>query len=90
VVFVTSALLDANRQTKAVLIRDEREMRPCFDDARDFRTRFLKIHKRERPAMGFTDIRVSHDKNARQRDGVPVHKVDCNVLMSRAEFRSRV
>src|ERR1019366_949012 len=46
VVFVTSALLDANRQTKAVLIRDERETRPCFDDPRDFRTRFLKIHKR--------------------------------------------
>jgi hypothetical protein len=46
VVFVTSALLDANRQTKAVLIRDERETRPCFDDARDFRARFSKIHKR--------------------------------------------
>ena len=46
VVFVTSALLDANRQTKAVLIRDERETRPYFDDARDFRTRFSKIHKR--------------------------------------------
>jgi len=34
--------------------------------------------------MGFTNMRVSHDKNAHQRDGVPVHKVDCNVLMSRA------
>ena len=46
VVIVTSALPDANRQTNAVLIRDEREMRPCFDDAQDFRARFSKIHKR--------------------------------------------
>ena len=89
VIFVTSALLDANRQTKAVLIRNEREARPYFDDARDFRARFSKIHKRYRLAMGFTDIRVSYDKNAHQCDGVPVHKVDCNVLMSRAESRSR-
>jgi hypothetical protein len=40
--------------------------------------------------MGFTDIRVPHDENARRRDGVPVHKVDGKVLMSRAEFRSGV
>ena len=46
VAFVTSALPDANRQTNAVLIRDEREMNPCFDDAQDFRARFSKIHKR--------------------------------------------
>ena len=45
VVFVTSALTDANRQSNAVLIRDERDARPFPDDARDFRARFSKIHK---------------------------------------------
>jgi hypothetical protein len=40
--------------------------------------------------MRFTDIRVSHDKNARRRDGVPVHKLVCNVLMRRVEFQNRV
>jgi len=39
--------------------------------------------------MGFTDIRVPHDENARRRDGVPVHKVDGKVLMSRVEFQCR-
>jgi hypothetical protein len=46
VAFVTSALLDANRQKYAVLIRDERDARPFPDYARDFRARFSKVHKR--------------------------------------------
>lgn len=68
---------------------DECEARPFTDDARDFRTRFLKIHKRYRPAMGFTDKRVSHDQNAYWQGARPVHKLFCNVLISRTEFRSR-
>jgi hypothetical protein len=35
-------LLAAGRQTKAILIRDEREARPCFEVARDFRALDLK------------------------------------------------
>jgi hypothetical protein len=35
-------VLAAGRQTKAVLIRDEREARPCFEVARDFRALDLK------------------------------------------------
>jgi hypothetical protein len=48
-----------------------------------------KIHKRYRPAMGFTNKRASRDKNAQRRGDWPVHKLDCKVLMSRVEFRSR-
>jgi hypothetical protein len=40
------ATFEASRQTKAILIRDERDARPFPDDARDFRARFSKIHKR--------------------------------------------
>jgi hypothetical protein len=35
-------VLAADRQTKAILIRDEREARPCFEVARDFRALDLK------------------------------------------------
>jgi hypothetical protein len=35
-------VLAADRQTKAVLIHDEREARPCFEVARDFRALDLK------------------------------------------------
>jgi hypothetical protein len=37
-----TAICAASRQTKAVLIRDEREARPCFEVARDFRALDLK------------------------------------------------
>jgi hypothetical protein len=36
------AVLAAGAQTKAVLIRDEREARPCFEVARDLRALDLK------------------------------------------------
>jgi hypothetical protein len=39
---VSNDLLAVGRQTKAVLIRDEREARPCFEVARDFRALDLK------------------------------------------------
>ncbi|MGA2566589.1 MAG: hypothetical protein ABSF41_07155 [Pseudolabrys sp.] len=81
---------NTGRQRKAVLIRDERETRPCFDDAQDFQARISKIHKRYRPAMKIADVGVPYDENAQRRDGVPVHKLVCNVLMSRAEFKSRI
>jgi hypothetical protein len=37
-----TTILAAGRQTKAILIRGEREARPCFEVARDFRTLELK------------------------------------------------
>jgi hypothetical protein len=40
------AAREAGRQTKAILIRDERVARPFSDYVRDFRARFSKIHKR--------------------------------------------
>ena len=36
---VRTAVREVIRQTKAILIRDEREPKPFFDDARDFRAR---------------------------------------------------
>jgi len=81
---------DTGRQRKAVLIRDERDMRPCFDNAQDFRARISKIHKGYWPAMKIADVGVPYDENAQRRDGAPVYKLVCNVLMSRAEFKSRI
>jgi hypothetical protein len=80
---------DAKWQNTAVLIRDEREARPCFDDARDFRARFLKIHKRYRLAIRFAVVRVSHEKKSYRHGDPSVHKLVCKALMSRGEFRSR-
>jgi hypothetical protein len=56
----------------------------------DFRTHGSKIHKRDRPAMEITDVRVPYDQNARRQRMLPVHKLVCNVLMQRTEFRSRI
>src|ERR1700688_2564988 len=56
---------------------------------RDLRARFSKIHKHYRLAMEIADVRVSQGENAQRRDGLPVHKLFSNVLMSRVEFRSR-
>jgi hypothetical protein len=68
---------------------DEFEARPFTDGVRGSRTLVLKIHKRSRLAMGFTSKRMPYEKNAQKRGAWPVHKLDCKVLMSRAEFRSR-
>jgi hypothetical protein len=68
---------------------DECEAKPFTDDARGFRARFSKIHKRYRPAMEFTDKRVSLVENASRRGDRPVHNLVCNVLMCRMEFRTR-
>ena len=84
------AVHGADGQSTAILIRDEREARPCSDNAQDFRACISKIHKRYRPAMKIADVGVPYDENAQRRDGVPVHKLVCNVLMSRAEFKSRI
>jgi len=40
--------------------------------------------------MKIADVGVPYDENAQRRDGAPVHKLVCNVLMSRAEFKSRI
>ena len=79
---------DACRQTWAVLIRDERGARPCFDNAQDFRARSSKIHKRYRLAKKIADVCVPYDKNMSHSDGAPVHKLVGNVLMSRAESKT--
>jgi hypothetical protein len=87
---VSNDLLAAGRQTKAVLIRDEREARPCFEVARDFRALDLKKHKHYRPAMKIANVRMPHDEIAPRRDCRPVHNLVLKVLMSRRELRSEI
>lgn len=72
-----------SRQTKAVLIHDEREAKPCFEVARDLRALDLKEHKHFRLATKIADVAMPHDEIARRRDRRPVHNLVLNVLMSR-------
>jgi hypothetical protein len=86
---VRTGVHEVIRQTKAILIRDEREPKPFFDNARDFRARISKIHKRSPLATGIADVRVSHDEIARPRGARPVHKLVSNALIRRAELQRR-
>jgi hypothetical protein len=79
-----------HRQTKHILIRDERDARALSDNAQDLRARFSKIHKRYYRTTGFPPKRLSTNENARRQNRPPVHKIVCKVLIVRVEFRSCV
>lgn len=81
---------EPNRQIKPTLIRDERDARPFFDNAQDFRARDAKIHKRYRLAIGIADVGVPYGETAHRQSRRPMHKMVCKVLIERVEFRSYV